>query len=186
MNQIILKQLAQDLMQEQKKLFVQKTIVEGIKDAILCKKMEVIRQKLERKYVTLYGLQGIVLNIEVNRKDDCFNVAICFGMNPETVITKGIRLTERQKELQKTYSEGYRRCRIHMSNENGAEAIIAANKLQRLKKDIRLIFHESWDIDYADAVNPDFFERSGLITGEYTGTGNEMEMIEDRAERITR
>ena len=43
MRKSCIERLAQELAEEQQKLFVQKTIVDGIKDAIQKKKMEVIR-----------------------------------------------------------------------------------------------------------------------------------------------
>lgn len=184
MRKSCIERLAQELAEEQQKLFVQKTIVDGIKDAIQKKKMEVIRQKLENRYINLDGKRGIVLLIEDYPNDDYFNVHITFGMDPETTIQKGTKLTPKQKRLLKNYTDHYGYCMKNLSCWDGSEAAWAASELQCLKKNISLTFEGDWNIFYDDAVNPDFFEHSGLGVGTIEGPGNRLKMVEDCTERI--
>ena len=184
MRKSCIERLAQELAEEQQKLFVQKTIVDGIKDAIQKKKMEVIRQKLENRYVNLDGKRGIVLLIEDYPNGDYFNVHITFGMDPEEAIQKGTKLTPMQKMLLKTYTDHYEYCKKEFNSWDGSEAAYAAFELQRSKKSISLTFEGDWNIFYDDAVDPDFFERSGLGVGVFESPANKMKMVEDCTERI--
>ena len=184
MRKIYVERLAQDLAEEQRKLFVQKTIVDGIKDAIQKKKMEVIRQKLENRYVNLDGKRGIVLLIEDYANGDYVNVHITFGMDPEIAIQKSTKLTPKQKSLLKTYTDHYKYCKKDLNRWDGSEAACVASELHCSKKSINLTFEGDWNIFYDDAVNPDFFERSGLGVGICEGSGNKMKMVEDCTERI--
>ncbi len=184
MRKNFIERLAQELAEEQQKLFMQQTIVDGIKDAIQKKKMEVIRQKLENRYVNLNGKRGIVLLIEDYPNGDYFNVHITFGMDPEIAIQKGTKLTPKQKRLLKTYTDRYGQCKKDLNSWDGSEAAFAASELQCSKKSISLTFEGDWNIFYDDAVNPDFFERSGLGVGTIEGPGNKMKMVEDCTERI--
>lgn len=184
MRKNFIERLAQELAEEQQKLFMQQTIVDGIKDAIQKKKMEVIRHKLENRYVNLNGKRGIVLLIEDYPNGDYFNVHITFGMDPEIAIQKGAKLTPKQKRLLKTYTDRYGQCKKDLNSWDGSEAAFAASELQCSKKSISLTFEGDWNIFYDDAVNPDFFERSGLGVGIFEGSGNKVKMVEDCTERI--
>jgi len=154
--------LAQQLVTEQAEVLKHQAVVESIRKTIVEKKKEIIKRIVNDNFFRFNGIRYSALNLSIGEGRDIVIVSITFGAHPE-VIDWEEKLTRREAELLKEYSENYDKTIDYNGDEYGKNATRAANELKLLKNHIDLLKFHFFTIDISEAVEPEFFEGTGLI-----------------------
>ena len=171
--------MATKLMEEEAEVFRHKAVVAGIKESILEKKQEVIKNLIEgyrfeyhNKLVT--AVRTLVINFGLY-----MSVSVTFAENPERVKSL-YQLTKKESELLKDYEILYRLLREGLNEKVINNLICIAVELKDLKHGLNLITTDVWTIPYKDASKADFFNESGLVYSKGISFLQKPVLLEDR------
>ena len=169
--------LAKQLVEEQAEMMKHEAVINNIKQAIVDKKVEVIKNKLHYRGVKYDG--GVYYLAEINSHIEGTKFIIEIGMlvDPKS-ITKDYTLSPREKDLLQEYKERYL---YYSSNLNSYHEEIRGmmRKMYRMKNSIILLayFHHTFNFD--EAIEPDFFKKTGFTTGRFKSYTTHEETLED-------
>lgn len=173
----VFEQIAQDLVKEQAELLKHQTLVEEYKKILVEGKKEIIRKLVKGKRLYFDGKPVIVLEVQFDVEDNKLGVTVIVGLDPfkEKIPSS---LTKSEKRLLEQYKVQFR------FHEPGEDRFLeptweGINKLSCLKNHFDLARCYYWTLDMNDAIQPDFFSRSGLNSGVYGGPSCKELMIEE-------
>ena len=154
--------MATKLMEEEAEVFRHKAVVAGIKESLLEKKQEVIKNLIEGYRFEYHNKLVTAIRTSVTNFGLEMSVNVTFAENPERV--KSIyQLTKKETELLKDYEILYRLLREGLNDEVITNLICIAVELRGLKHGMNLITTSAWTIPYKDASKAEFFKESGLV-----------------------
>lgn len=171
--------MATKLMEEEAEVFRHKAVVAGIKESLLEKKQEVIKNRIEgyrfdyhNKLVT--AVRTVVINFGMD-----ISVSVTFAESPERVKCL-YQLTKKETELLKEYETLYRLLQEDLNDEVINNLICIAIELKVLKHGLNLITTDVWTIPYKDASKPEFYKETGLVYSKGYTFLHKPILLEDR------
>ena len=170
--------LAQQLIEEQAEALKHEAIVKDIKKAIMNKKMAVVSNLVEGKVFQFDNKRVIVLDVNYHESGNCFYVGITFGEIPSSATT-GLKLTKKESEVIECYAYALDHCSRHFEKDWYLLAADYANYLAKLKNGIKLISHSLYRFDFDEAIEPDFFKKTGITINQFQGCSNKKVLLEE-------
>ncbi len=177
--------LAQQLVTEQAEVVKHQGAVNIIKQAILEKKMEVVKRLAQGRMFKSEGKMVIVMKVNSYESENGFVITLTFAEEPVSA-TRFISLTKREKDLINQYSEAFKHCRQGFDSYWEREASRIGYVLGTLKHGVSLIDHRSQEFCYDEAKDPDFFRTTGIFVNEFKGCSSRMLMLEETTVRSNR
>ena len=177
--------LAQQLVTEQAEVVKHQGTVNIIKQAILDKKMEVVKRLVRGRMFKFEGKLVIVMKVDSYESENGFVITFTFAEEPVSA-TRFISLTKREKDLINQYSEAFKHCRQGFDSYWEREVSRLGYALGILKHRISLIEHGSQEFCFDEAKAPDFFRNTGIFVNEFKGCSSRMLMLEETTVRSKR
>lgn len=177
--------LAQQLVTEQAEVVKHQGTVNIIKQAILDKKMEVVKRLVRGRMFKFEGKLVIVMKVDSYESENGFVITFTFAEEPVSA-TRFISLTKREKDLLNQYSEAFKYCRQGYDSYWEREVSRLGYDLGILKHRISLIEHCSQEFSFDEAKDPDFFRTTGILVNEFKGCSSRMLMLEETTLRSNR
>jgi hypothetical protein len=175
--------LAQQLVEEQAEVVKHEAVVKELKNAIISRKVEVVSNLVEGRVFDFDNKQVIVLDIDSYEVDDGFYIELIFGELP-TSATLGFQLTKRESELLSKYTYAIDRCSRNFDRNWYIRANDVANELANLKNGIKLIERSLYGFNFDDAIDPDFFKKTGITVERFCGCSYKKMSLEETSRKI--
>ena len=169
--------LARQLVEEQAEMMKHEAVINNIKQSIVDKKVEVIKNKLY--FMGVKHDDGVYYLAEIYSciSDTTFTIEIGMVVDPKS-ISENYTLSPREKALLQKYEDkfpDYHSC-LNCYHE---EIRGMMSQMYRMKNGITLLayFHHTFSFD--EATNPDFFKKTGFTTGRFQSYTAREQMLED-------
>ena len=174
----VCEQLASELVAEEAKMLKQVGVVKTIRHTIREKKLEVIRERVDRRLFKVKNRMVIVINVSSYETDGGFMVEFSFAEHPDFALGSR-KLTKKEQEVFDEYREAF--VSYTESHEDTMEYDLsqAAYSLAKLKHGIRLLKYELQTFGFHEACDPDFFEKTGITVGAFRECSAKELMLED-------
>lgn len=176
---LVYEQLARQLATEQAEVVKHQAVVDGIKQAIFDKKKDLIMHKIEGRSFKWGGKKVVAIETRIYQDADGLSVYVSFAEVPSGITRKDV-LTKKEKEVCDLYAAAFDDYLSACGDDEAKKKVIkVANLLSLLKHHLRLIHFRVWSMKYDEAVDPDFFKKTGLGTGVFKGCSTEELMLEN-------
>ena len=161
--------LARQLIEEQAEVVKHQGVVNGISSAIFRKKAEIIWNRIKkRRMYRREGKKFMVTEVSLITQDNGMLATLAIAYEPVSLVVGRYNLSEREKELVVKYLDIFRKFKDDPDYDFSAESSHSvdisdiASKLQELENGIKLVDMIRQKIDFSDAVNPEFYNTSGI------------------------
>jgi hypothetical protein len=166
----VLEQLAFDLVGEMAEVAKHQAIIDNIKQIIVNEKTRVIKDYVKGKMFRFFNKKCIVLEVKPIKMEDGFMVLMTLAEEPKSA-TKNLKLTRKEAELLDQYFEYFDYSRHYFDEGWEKSTLAVANKLDKLKNNIRLVNTQFWSFDFDMAIEPSFFKETGITVGGRDSNG---------------
>ena len=175
--------LAKLLIEEQAEALKHEAIVKDIKKTIMDKKMEVVSNLVEGRVFEFDNKETIVFDVKSFEMKGRFYIELTFGQLPASA-TFGVQLTKKESELMDQYARALDHCCHCFQSDWYSIASRAANALADLKNGIRLIERSTYGFNFDDAIDPDFFKKTGITVERFCGCNYKRMSLEETSRKI--
>ena len=175
--------LAQQLVEEQAEVVKHEAVVREIKKAIIDKKMEVVSNLVEGRVFEFDNKEAIVFDVDSFEVKGGFFIELTFGQLPPSA-TLGLQLTKKESELMDQYAKALDHCCHCFQSDWYNIASRAANALADLKNGIRPIDRSMYGFNFDDAIDPDFFKKTGITVERFCGCSYKRMSLEESSRKI--
>ena len=180
----VCEQLARQLVEEQAEMLKHKAIVEGIKQAILQKKTEVIKEKVAGKLFRLSKMSALVLDVFGTDLENDFAITFRFVESPDSILRNQHQFTRKEKVLIDDYTSAFCEYTKHPSRDAERKLYNISNHLELLKHGIKPVTLGFRRFSYDEAAEPEFFEKTGIeVDGFQRMTCEPMDLKDVAAKR---
>jgi hypothetical protein len=176
----VCEQLARELVKEQTEVAKHQSMVEGLKNAIFEKKKDVIMRKIDGRSFKLNGKKVVAVKISLYHDPDGLSVWINFVENPFCTLIRSYELTTKEKKLFHAYVKAFEKYQKQFYDEDVKKRLLdVIDELSKLKHQLKMGFVRVWSMTYDEALDPDFFVKSGLHVPVFKGVSPEEKLLED-------
>ena len=175
--------LAQQLVEEQAEVVKHEAVVKEIKKAIISRKVEVVSNLVEGRVFDFDNKQTIVFDVDSYEVEGGFYIELTFGQIPTSAIW-GVQLTKKESELMDQYAKALDHCSHCFQSDWYKIASRTANALADLKNGIRLIERSTYGFNFDDAIDPDFFKKTGITVERFCGCNYKRMSLEETSRKI--
>ncbi len=157
-------QLAKDLVKEEAALLKHEAAIKNIKQLIVEKKKEVIKEYTDYCHYNVQGMESELVYFKLYTgyyNDEYLFVEAYIAALPDS-IPADIVMTHAEARLIEKYKEAFNVYHEDRTEENGRKIIELAYSLFRLKHKIDLIHKSRKTIEFDEIANTEFFDRTDI------------------------
>lgn len=170
--------LAHQMVEAQAEVLKHEAIVKNIRQTIVDKKVEVIKDIVTGKLFRIKDKTMIVTSVEGHETENGILVIMKYAQEPDSAVV-GLTLTRRELNLFSDYREAFTRYVDSFDRDWIYRAEIAASNLSLLKNGIKLTDLHFCSFSFSEARNPEFYEKTGVYVGYEYGVSVKRLMLED-------
>lgn len=177
-SQNVCRELAEQLIKEQAEVQKHQALVENIKQTIIDMKMKLIMKFVKGKLFEIKGKKFAVMNISVVDIPNGVYAVANLAQEPMSAM-EGVELNEKEAMLMADYKEVFDFYRFTPSDQWDIEITKPAIALGEQEHGLLLLDTIECEFDFSDAIEPEFYTKTGIYIDGYRATSCDKLMLED-------